>query len=186
MYSLVESRNTFRQSLRLAQEALAELPRESEPKPKAKSVELRDLWPTLDERAIRGVIGDLVRAIEPHSEADVVALLIQGLIAFGSTLNRSAYFAADADRHHMNLNAVLVGETAKGRKGTSWGYVRRVFHGWLHVPISRRFRIVKARLHLFLNGLFVPRAQLPIISLCKLGLGHMSCAPSKSQHEHEQ
>ena len=86
-----------------------------------------DPWPQLDEAALRGVIGDLVRAIEPHSEADVVALLMQGLIAFGSTLNRSAYFSAEADRHHMNLNAVLVGETAKGRKGTSWGHIRRVF-----------------------------------------------------------
>ena len=86
-----------------------------------------DPWPQLDEVALRGVIGDLVRAIEPHSEADVVALLVQGLIAFGSTLNRSAYFSAEADRHHMNLNAVLVGETAKGRKGTSWGHIRRVF-----------------------------------------------------------
>ena len=88
---------------------------------------ITDQWPVLDVRALRGVIGELVRAIEPHSEADVVALLIQGLIAFGSTLNRSAYFSAEADRHHMNLNAVLVGETAKGRKGTSWGHIRRVF-----------------------------------------------------------
>jgi 5S rRNA maturation endonuclease (ribonuclease M5) len=84
-------------------------------------------WPELNRLAVRGVLGDLVRAIEPHSEADVVALFIQGLIAFGSTLNRAAYFSAEADRHHMNLNAVMVGETAKGRKGTSWGYVRRIF-----------------------------------------------------------
>jgi len=88
---------------------------------------ITDQWPVLDARALRGVIGDLVRTIEPHSEADVVALLIQGLIAFGSVLNRSAYFSAEADRHHMNLNAVAVGETAKGRKGTSWGHIRRVF-----------------------------------------------------------
>jgi phage/plasmid primase-like uncharacterized protein len=86
-----------------------------------------DSWPQLDAMAIRGVLGDLVRAIEPHSEADVVALFIQGLIAFGSTLNRAAYFSAEADRHHMNLNAVMVGETAKVRKRTSWGYVRRIF-----------------------------------------------------------
>ena len=124
---LDESRNVFRQSLRRAHSALTELPSESEARTGPKSVDVVDAWPVLDERAIRGVIGDLVRAIEPHSEADVVALLVQGLIAFGSTLNRLAYFSAEADRHHMNLNAVLVGETAKGRKGTSWGYVRRVF-----------------------------------------------------------
>jgi hypothetical protein len=86
-----------------------------------------DLWPKLDPLALRGIIGDLVRAIEPHSEADPVAILVQALIAFGNVLNRSAYFAAEADRHYLNLNAVMVGETSKGRKGTSWGHVRRVF-----------------------------------------------------------
>lgn len=131
MDSVDESRNVFRQSLRRAQSALAELlpepETEAEGAPIPNLTGVVDPWPMLDERAIRGVIGDLVRAIEPHSEADVVALLVQGLIAYGNTLKQSPYFSAEADRHHMNLNAVLVGETAKGRKGTSWGYVRRVF-----------------------------------------------------------
>lgn len=76
---------------------------------------------------MRGVIGDLVHAIEPHSEADPVALLIQSIVAYGNVLNRAPYFQAEADRHYLNLNAALVGETAKGRKGTSWGYVRRSY-----------------------------------------------------------
>ena len=86
-----------------------------------------DPWPQLDEAAIRGVMGDLVCAIEPHSEADPVAILVQAFIAFGNVLNRSAHFRAEADRHYLNLNAVLVGETSKGRKGTSWGHVKQVF-----------------------------------------------------------
>jgi len=126
-HDLDESRSVFRQAIRRGQVALAELPINPEPPPEPKIVEALDAWPTLDEQALRGVIGDLVRAIEPHSEADIVALLIQALIAFGSAVNRAPYFSAEADRHHMNLNAVLVGETAKGRKGTSWGYVRRIF-----------------------------------------------------------
>jgi hypothetical protein len=127
MGSLSEERDTFRQSLQRAQMALKDLPSEPEPKPAPQRVEPIDAWPVLDVRALRGVIGELVRAIEPHSEADIVALLIQGLLAFGSTVHRSAYFSAEADRHYMNLNAILVGETAKGRKGTSWGYIRRSF-----------------------------------------------------------
>lgn len=83
-------------------------------------------WPSLDSCAMRGVIGDMVRAIEPHSEADPVALLIQALMAYGSVLNRTPHFQAEADRHHMNLFAVLAGETSKGRKGTSWGHIQRV------------------------------------------------------------
>jgi len=34
---------------------------------------------------------------------------------------------AEADRHRLNLFACLVGVTAKGCKGTSWGHVRRIF-----------------------------------------------------------
>jgi hypothetical protein len=85
------------------------------------------LWPELDSLAVRGILGDLVRAIEPHSEADPAALLIQALAAYGNALNRGPHFRAEADAHHMNLFAALVGETSKGRKGTSWGHIRRIF-----------------------------------------------------------
>jgi hypothetical protein len=88
---------------------------------------LPDGWPELNRLAVRGVLGDLVRAIEPHSEADPAALLIQSFVAYGNTLNRAPHFRAEADKHCMNLFAALVGETSKGRKGTSWGYIRQVF-----------------------------------------------------------
>ncbi len=84
-------------------------------------------WPILDEAARYGLAGDVVRTIEPHSEADPVAVLAQFLVAFGSVIGRSAHFTAEADRHYCNLFTVLVGKTAGGRKGTSWGQVRRVF-----------------------------------------------------------
>jgi hypothetical protein len=58
-----------------------------------------DLWPVLDPLAVRGVLGDLVRAIEPHSEADPAALLIQAFAAYGSVLNRGPHFRAEADAH---------------------------------------------------------------------------------------
>lgn len=65
--------------------------------------------------------------IEPHSEADPAALLIQFLVGFGSLIGRQAHFLAEADRHFMNQFAVMVGQTAKGRKGTSWGQIQRIF-----------------------------------------------------------
>src|ERR1700752_454987 len=77
--------------------------------------------------AFFGPAGDIVRIIEPHSEADPAALLVQVLVAFGNCAGRAAHFSVEADRHYPNLNAVLVGATSKGRKGTSWGHVKRLF-----------------------------------------------------------
>jgi hypothetical protein len=85
-------------------------------------------WPDeLKPEAYYGVLGELVRMIEPHSKADPAALLAQLLVGFGNLAGRHAYFMAEADRHFMNLFAVIVGQTAKGRKGTSFGQVLRVF-----------------------------------------------------------
>jgi hypothetical protein len=81
----------------------------------------------LREAAFYGVAGKMVRMIEPHSEADPIALLIQSHTAFGSLIGRSAHWRAESDQHFANLYAVLVGQTAKARKGTSWGQVRGIY-----------------------------------------------------------
>jgi len=83
--------------------------------------------PRAHPSAFHGPAGQIVGLIEPHSEADPMALLIQFLVAFGNCAGRSAHFNVEADSHYSNLNVVLVGQTAKGRKGTSWGYIKRLF-----------------------------------------------------------
>ncbi len=65
-------------------------------------------------------------AIEPHTEADPAALLVQSLVAWGSLAGRGPYYLAESDFHHSNEYAVLVGTTSKGRKGTSWGRIGHV------------------------------------------------------------
>lgn len=84
-------------------------------------------WPALDPAARRGLAGRFVTLVEPHSEADPVALLVQFLAAFGSAVGRGPYFQVEGDRHGAQLYVAIVGETAGGRKGTSWGRVRSVF-----------------------------------------------------------
>jgi hypothetical protein len=85
-------------------------------------------WPQpLDPAAYHGLAGDIVRTLDPHTESDPVAILAQVLVAFGNCIGRTAYYAVEADLHYGNLFAVLVGPTAKGRKGTSLGHVRRLF-----------------------------------------------------------
>jgi hypothetical protein len=83
-------------------------------------------WPTLDPAALYGLPRDVVRAIAPHTEADPVAILAQYMVAAGNAIGRGPHYRVEGDRHGPNLFAVLVGVTAKGRKGTSWGRVRQV------------------------------------------------------------
>jgi hypothetical protein len=84
-------------------------------------------WPEpLGKAAYYGLAGEIVRAIDPHTEADVVAVLGQLLASFGNVVGRRAHFLAEADQHFTNSNIVLVGNTSKGRKGTSYGQVRRL------------------------------------------------------------
>ena len=85
-------------------------------------------WPSAPAPAAwHGPAGAFVAAIDPHTEADPVALLIQFLVAFGSIVGRHAYFAVEASRHYPNEFAVLVGPSAKGRKGSAWDHVERLF-----------------------------------------------------------
>jgi hypothetical protein len=76
--------------------------------------------------AFHGFAGRFVETVEPHSEADPLALLSQFLVAFGNMIGRGPHFTAEADRHSMNLFLGIVGTTSKGRKGSSWGHVRRL------------------------------------------------------------
>ena len=82
-------------------------------------------WPSIDEAAYYGLAGDIVREIEPHSEAHPIALLVQVLVMAGNLVGRGAHYQIESDRHHPNLFGVLVaGDSGKGRKGTSWGRVK--------------------------------------------------------------
>jgi hypothetical protein len=86
-------------------------------------------WPVLHPSALHGLAGEVVRAIEPHSEADPAAILIQFLAAFGNIIGPNCHCVVEATRHGVNLFAILVGESSKARKGTSWGHIRRIYSG---------------------------------------------------------
>jgi hypothetical protein len=92
-------------------------------------------WPApLGPAAYHGILGEIVKTIEPQTEADPAALLTQLLVMLGNVIGRTAHWCVEADTHYLNLNLALVGETGKGRKGTSASHARRVFQdvdpGW--------------------------------------------------------
>ena len=96
----------------------------SEPRP----LNVRE-WPKpLAGPAFHGLAGEIVHAIENDTEADPAALLLQVLAAFGSMVGRGPHWRVEGVEHHGNLFVLLVGDTSKGRKGTSWGRVANVFN----------------------------------------------------------
>jgi hypothetical protein len=97
-------------------------------------------WPEpLDEAAYHGILGEVVRLIAPHTEADEAALLFQLLAEAGNAVGRNAYYLVESDRHHANLDITIVGNSAKGRKGTSQGRVKAVM---MHADPAWSGRIV--------------------------------------------
>ena len=76
--------------------------------------------------AFHGVCGEIVKQIAPHTEADPAAILTQLLIGAGSVIGRGAFFQVEATRHHPNEYLVLVGDTAKARKGSSFDHVAKL------------------------------------------------------------
>jgi len=125
MDDIDDSRNVFRQSLRRAQVALAELPREPEIEPQ--TVKVIDAWPALDDAALYGLPGELITSVSPYSEADPVGILIHLLVAGGVMIGPQPHVLVEHMPHCARTNALLVGVTAGGRKGTSYSPVRHVF-----------------------------------------------------------
>ena len=70
-----------------------------------------------------GLAGDLVRAIEPQTEADPVAILAQFLSGLGNLLGNKLHYLVGCTKHALKVNVVLVGETSRARKGLSLGIV---------------------------------------------------------------
>jgi hypothetical protein len=84
-------------------------------------------WPAPPAPAVyHQLLGEIVNEIAPHTEADPVAILTQLLVAFGAAVGRGAYFSVEATRHHPNEFMLLVGDSSKARKGSSWDHVRQL------------------------------------------------------------
>jgi hypothetical protein len=98
-------------------------------------------WPdALGEAAFRGLAGEFVALVGPHTEADPAALLIQLLVGFGNVVGRGPHVLVGADRHGVNLSAVVVGATSRGRKGTAEAWtralLRRVDERWANYRVQ--------------------------------------------------
>jgi hypothetical protein len=81
----------------------------------------------LANEAFYGLAGDVVRAIEPTTESDPVAILMHFLTYFGSCAGLQPHFLVEDTQHGLNEFVGIVGATSKARKGTADKRVRRPF-----------------------------------------------------------
>jgi Protein of unknown function (DUF3987)/Bifunctional DNA primase/polymerase, N-terminal len=83
-------------------------------------------WPDPPaDAAYHGVVGDLVTAVAPYTEADPVALLATILTIFGALAGDAKTFY-QGSQQRANLFTVLVGDSSTGRKGTAQSVVREI------------------------------------------------------------
>jgi len=76
-------------------------------------------WPDpMPQEAFHGIAGEIVRAIEPNSEADPAAILLHVLVTFGNMVGHQPHYYVGGTKHFANLMVVTVGATAS-RKGTA-------------------------------------------------------------------
>lgn len=90
--------------------------------------------PTLNNAALHGLAGHVVRVLDPSTEADPVAVLMTFMVVMGAFFG-DRFYIRQGGRHPLRIWVVLVGVSAKGRKGTSWQAVKLVLEqvfedGW--------------------------------------------------------
>ena len=106
---------------------LGQLLNRAETAPRRQPVATGEPFPDLlHERAYVGVLGRVVRAIEPHTEADPAAILAQLVAAVGCMVGRGAGWRVEGDYHACAVWPLIVGASSTARKGTSIGRVRQV------------------------------------------------------------
>lgn len=81
-------------------------------------------YPDLPSDIFYGPVADVVRVIGEQTEADPLGIFAQTLVACSTAIGRGCWKQTERDLHYPNSFICLVGETAKGRKGVSWGHAR--------------------------------------------------------------
>jgi hypothetical protein len=82
--------------------------------------------PHLDLTKFSGITKAFVELATRNSEADLAAVLFTFLARFGVEIGRKPFFSIGDTTHHGRLAVVIVGDSAKSRKGTSGKPVSRL------------------------------------------------------------
>ncbi|TIH12443.1 DUF3987 domain-containing protein [Marinifilum sp. JC120] len=83
-------------------------------------------WPIPDKAVFYGFAGEFAEFAVEKSEADPIAVLATFLCRFGVEVGQSPHMFA-GEKQYSRINAVLVGQSSKARKGTSSIPIRELF-----------------------------------------------------------
>ncbi|MFE1095873.1 DUF3987 domain-containing protein [Streptomyces smyrnaeus] len=68
-----------------------------------------------------GLLGEIVKTLEPGTEADPVGVLGSIMTGFSAYIGNKAHLRLGYDRHPILVWAILIGRTSKGKKGSATG-----------------------------------------------------------------
>ncbi len=76
-------------------------------------------FPTLPPEAYHGLFGEMLKTVEPETEADPAGILLGWLTCLGNIVGRGAWVEVGPRRHHPALYVGIVGNTSDA-KGDGW------------------------------------------------------------------
>ena len=82
--------------------------------------------PIPDRAMFHGLLGDVVDALDPTTEADPVAVLVSLLAGVGVMIGDRPHLQVGNTRHPLLVWPLLFGRTSTGRKGEAWSTARRL------------------------------------------------------------
>lgn len=93
---------------------------------KAPLIQLGVKTPSFESEKFYGLAGEFVNTVLPHTEASGVGLYLQFLITFGTMIGKRACINIGATKHHTGEFLLLIGQSARGRKGSSMDIVKYI------------------------------------------------------------
>ncbi|MHC2067592.1 bifunctional DNA primase/polymerase [Bremerella sp. T1] len=82
-------------------------------------------FPSLGNEAYQGLFGEIVKTIEPETEADPAGVMLSLLTAFSNVVGNRPRFTIGSGQQHCNLFGCIVGNTASG-KGQAWSIAKNI------------------------------------------------------------
>jgi hypothetical protein len=87
----------------------------------------RDQVGDIDQAAFHGVLGRLAQAIQPHTEASSLFVLMHLIGFFGIAAGKKPHFRWSQSNQYLNLFIGIIGPTGWGRKGTAARNAKDIF-----------------------------------------------------------